>query len=187
MVATTQLRWFPLDALRSLTALVVGTVLLASLAGCGGSNKQVQSTSTAAQPSIPAPPQGASLGKTAYVKTMRPLGKKLAVSMASIYPIVETTPGSTTSEKTAATIEKTRAVVAAVLASAAAIVPPEPIRVDHQRLVKGLSDLQFELDGLIHFLQKGGPEPFGSYARLPGLETIAQARVSIETKGYAIG
>jgi hypothetical protein len=170
---------------RSLAALVLGLVLVATVAACGGSGKHAQP----AQPAVTVPPvkQGVSLGKTAYITAMRPLGKRLAVSIESIYPIVETTPGSTISNETAATIEKTRVVVAAVLASAAAIVPPAPIRLDHQRLVKGLSDLQAELDGLIHFLQKGGPDPFGTYARLPGLQTIAQARVSIETKGYAIG
>ena len=165
-----------------MTALVLGTVLVAILAGCGGSGRH-------APPAVAVAPHkhGVRLGDTAYVKTMRPLGKRLAISMQSIYPIVETTPGSTISDESAATIEKTRVVVAAVLASASAIVPPAPIRADHQRLVKGLSDLQTELAALIHFLHKGGPDPFGSYARLPGLQTIAQARVSIESKGYAIG
>lgn len=174
------------ESKRSLASFALGVMLVAGLAGCGSSGKQAQQPATTTPPAITTP-HGPSLGKTAYVKAMRPLGKRLAISMASIYPIVETTPGSTISNETAATIEKTRVVVAAVLARAVAIVPPAPIRAQHKTLVKGLSDLQAELDGLIHFLQKGGPDPFGTYARLPGLQTIAQARVSIENKGYAIG
>jgi hypothetical protein len=173
--------------MRLLMAFMLGVVLVATLTGCGGNRKSAQPTATTTPQKQAAPHKEVNLDKAAYIKTMRPLGKRLTISIERIYPIVETTPGSTISNETAAVIEKTRVVVAAVLASAASIVPPKPIRADHRRLVQGLSDLQAELGALIHFLHKGGPNPFGLYASLPGLQTIAAARISIEKEGYAIG
>jgi hypothetical protein len=162
--------------------LLAATLLAATLAaGCGGSGKQAQTTVAAA------PHQAVSLSSAAYEATMRRLGRKLALSVRSMYPIVETQPGAAVSIQTAAKIERTRVVVASVSASVEAIIPPAPIRADHQRLVTGLKELRVELDELIHVLQKGGPRAFGAYASLPGLRVIDQARSSIEDKGYAIG
>ena len=104
-----------------------------------------------------------------------------------MYPIVETQPGAAASIATATKIERTRVVVASVAADVAAIVPPAPVAADHQHLVRGLNELRAELDELIHVLRQGGPRAFGAYASLPGLSAIGQARVSIESKGYAIG
>jgi hypothetical protein len=170
----------PAATLPAVTLLAVTLLAVTLAAGCGGSGKQAQTT-------VAAPHQAVSLSSAAYEAAMRRLGRKLALSVRSMYPIVETQPGAAVSIQTAAKIERTRVVVASVSASVEAIIPPAPIRADHQRLVTGLKELRVELDELIHVLQKGGPRAFGAYASLPGLRVIDQARSSIEDKGYAIG
>jgi hypothetical protein len=167
-------------------ALVLGSLLTLAFSGCGGGGvKSTQPAATGAHQATV--PNQVRLGAGAYERAMRQLGRRLALSVASMYPIVETQPGAATTTASAAKVERTRGVVASVAASVAAIVPPAPIRADHQHLVKGLNELRVELDALINVLQKGGSKGFGAYSRFPGLQAIDRARVSIESKGYAIG
>jgi hypothetical protein len=176
---------------------LVGAALAAvafALAGCGGSGRTVQqstsvttSASATATATLSTPKETVALGKTAYERTMRQLGRRLAGSVQGLFPLVETQPGTDISKETVAKLQRTRAVVTSVLAKAAAIAPPEPIRHEHQRLLQGISALGGELDELINVEEHGTSRAFGLYARFPSLRTIARARSAIEKKGYAIG
>jgi hypothetical protein len=169
----------------SLRAIVLGTVLAAALAGCGGNAKQAQLPASTA---VTAPQKTVALSKSAYDATMRQLGRRLAISVEGLFPLVESQAGDDTTKASVAKVESTRAVATSVMTRVAAIAPPGPIRAEHRRLVKGLSDFRDELDDLIRVLQDGGgSKPFESYSRFAGLRTIARARDDIELKGYAIG
>jgi len=161
--------------------VVVGVLLVAALAGCGGGGKHAQPTVTA-----PHPHAAVAVDKAAYDTMMQRLGHRLSASMKNMYPIVDTQPGAAASLATAAKIEQTEAVVVSVTEAVRAIVPPPPIRADHQRLVQGLHELGVELNELIHVLKKGGPKPFGAYASFASLRTIGQVTANIQKKGYAI-
>ncbi len=164
-------------------ALALGLLLVAAAVGCGGTSNGNET----AQPAVTAPPKTVTLGKTAYETTMRRLGRTFAGSVETMFPLTQGQPGTDASAQSIAKLEKTRAVVTNVTASISAITPPASIRDEHQRLLKGLSDFRDELDQLIQFLQKGGPERLGTLTRFAGLTTIAKARSAIESKGYAIG
>ena len=176
---------------RSFALLLLGVVLATVLAGCGGGGEKAgqpvsTDTTTTTQGASTTPPKVV-LAKPAYEKTMRRLGRTLAVAVGQIFPLEEGKPGSETEREAVAKLERTRAVVTKVRRSLAAITAPQPVRADHQRLIRSLVGLRDELDVLIRVMVQGGTKPIGSYARFSSLQTIARTVKEIERKGYAIG
>ncbi len=170
-------RTYPLAA--TLAALV------AVLSGCGGGGKSAQTTTSV--PTVTTAQNAVSLDKDAYDRTMKQLGRQLAGSVQSLFPLVEAQPGTAASKASLVKLQRTRAVVSQVTNKVAHIAPPKPIRAEHEELLQGLSALGGELDQLIRVEQKGTTKPFGQYARFLSLRTIDKARKSIEKKGYTIG
>jgi hypothetical protein len=133
------------------------------------------------------PHKRVALDKAAYERTMRRLGAQLIGSVEALFPLTEAQPGTDVSKQTLAKLERTRTVVTSVMARAAGILPPPPIRAEHRRLLQGISALGRELDNLIQAEEKGPSQPFGLYARFNSLRAIAKATTAIEKKGYKIG
>ena len=166
--------------------MAAGLALLAvTLAGCGGGGKTAVHQSTA--PTATIPPKTVSLSKVAYERTMARLGNQLVGSVEGLFPLVEAQPGTDVSKATLTKLAKTRAVVTTVLARAAEIAPPAPIRAEHQRLLQGISALGGELDKLIQVEEKGTSQSFVVYTQFRSVRTIAKARAAMEKKGYKIG
>jgi hypothetical protein len=163
------------------TAVVVLLVAVGLLAGCGGG----KSTTTTAPSTTHYPT--VTLGKAAYVVTMRRLGVRLGRAVQNLFPLVEARPGTDVSKASVAKIERTRAVVVDVQAHIAAISPPAPILAAHRQLANGVLAFRDELDTLVHVLQVGTSKPFGYYTQFGALRTIAKARDEIEKSGYKIG
>jgi len=163
-------------------ALLFGAGVTAGCGGGGGGGSRAAATTK-----TPVPRHATALGRSAYDATMRPLGRRLAQSVQSLFPLVEARPGTEVAKTTVARLERTKAVVVDVTARVAAIPAPPAIRSAHRRLVSGLESLRAELDELIHVLQVGTSKPFGVYTRFTSLQTIARARNEIERKGFAIG
>jgi hypothetical protein len=165
--------------------LALGAALILSIAGCGGS-KHPQAHAPAATP-LAGTKRPVALGKVAYEATMRRLGRRLATSVEAMYPLVAGRPGAEATKKSLAKVERTRAVATSLMTRLAAIVPPAPIRADHQRLARAVSDFRDELDQLIRVLEQGGSKPFEAYTRFAGLQAIAVATRDMNAKGYFIG
>jgi len=159
-------------------------VLGATLAGCGGGTSVNHDS---AAPTATIPHKRVALDKAAYERTMRRLGTQLIGSVDSLFPLTEAQPGTDVSKATLAKLERTRTVVTSVMATAAGIVPPPPIRAAHRQLLQGVSDLGREIDNLIQAEEKGPSKPFGLYTQFNSLRTIAKATSAIEKKGYKIG
>jgi hypothetical protein len=159
-------------------------MLALTLAGCGGGGQTADQSSS---PTVTTPHETVALGKVAYERTMKRLGNQLVGSVEGMFPLVGSQQGTDVSKETLAKLEKTRAVVTTVTARIAEIAPPAPVRVEHDRLLRGVSALGRELDRLIEVQEKGMVKEFGKYAHLSSLMTIAKATKAIEKKGYAIG
>jgi hypothetical protein len=166
--------------------LLLLPVIAVVVAGCGGAGGNSNSQSSPSE-TVTTPQKKVILSKVAYDRRMKQLGKQLAASVDTLFPLVEGKPGSQASKDSVAKLKRTRAVVTSVMASVADIAPPAPIRAEHQRLLRGISALSVELDKLIEVEENGSKDPFGSYTRFNSLRTIAKARIAIEGKGYAIG
>jgi len=165
-------------------AALVVALLAVTLAGCGGA-KTVQKSPPPTATTTPQKP--VALGRDAYDRTMKQLGTQLVGSIERLFPLVEAKPGSEVSKESVAKLQRARAVVTDVMGRVAGIAPPAPIRAEHQRLLEGIASLGRQLDKLIEVEENGAPAPFGTYARLDSLRTIAKARLEIVKKGYAIG
>lgn len=170
---------------RACLVAAVLAMLAVTLAGCGGGKSVQQSPS----PTVTIPHKTVALDKQAYDRTMKPLGRQLVGSVQHLFPLGQARPGSDVNKESLAKLRRTRAVVTNVMARLAGIAPPAPIRAEHQRLLKGVSALGGELDKLIQVEEEGTSpsKPFGTYARLTSLLTIAKAREAMEKKGYKIG
>ena len=162
-------------------------MLVVTLAGCGGGKTGGKTVQQSASPTVTIPHKMVALGKQAYDRTVKRLGRQLSGSVAHLFPLVQAQPGSAMNKESLVKLRSTRAVVTNVMATLAGIAPPAPIRAEHQRLLQGVSALGGELDTLIQVEEKGAPKPFGTYSRFVSLRTIAKARSAIEKKGYAIG
>ena len=161
-------------------------VLVVALSGCGGSGSKSAQTATTG-PAVTTSKNAVSLDKQAYDRTMAQLGRQLAGSVESLFPLVEAQPGTAASKASLVKLERTRAVVSKVMTRVANIAPPAAIRTEHLQLLQGISALGGELDQLINVEEKGASKPFGQYARFLSLRTIDNARKAIEKKGYTIG
>ena len=159
-------------------------MLAVTLAGCGGGGKTVQQSPS---PTVTIPHKTVALGKQAYDRTMKRLGRQLADSVAQLFPLAAALPGSDVNKESLAKLKRTRAVVTDVMASVAGIAPPEPIRAEHQRLLKGISALGGELDELIQVEEQGASKDHPFNARFSSIRTIAKARSAMAKKGYEIG
>jgi hypothetical protein len=182
---------------RATSALLAAAALVIALAGCGGSHSptgavQRGTTTAAAASSGATPPALAAhptvvLSKSTYVRTLQRFGMKLSTSVQSVFPIVDQGAGSASNAKTAARVEAARAVVMSIATSISKIVPPSPIRADHERLISALSNLGGQLDRLVQVLERGGSKPLGSYTSFTALYTISRATSDMVKKGYAVG
>jgi hypothetical protein len=180
----------PLHSLALAAALPALALTLGGCGGGGGTSVEPAATTTIATATTTTRAAAAAstrLGKDAYDRRMQRLGRKLAVSVDKMFPLVEAQPGTDVSRESVAKLQRTRAVVTSVATDLSAITPPTPIRAAHQHLLNGLTVFGGELDELIRVLQEGTSKPFGEYAKFDGLRAIARATKEIERKGYAIG
>ena len=159
--------------------------LALTLGGCGSGGTTANRAATETTATTGA--LGAALPRDAYDRRMRQLGHRLAVSVDSLFPLVEAQPGTDVSKETVGKLQQTRSVVTSVATDVSSISPPAPVRAAHEHLLNGLTTFGTELDELIRVLQKGTTHPFGEYTKFNGLLAIARATKEIERKGYAIG
>jgi hypothetical protein len=132
-------------------------------------------------------PRSIVLGKAAYEKTMRGLGARLTISLQNLFPLDSGPRGSEANEESLAKLRRTRAVAGEVAARLTLIRPPRAVRTEHDKLVRGIAELETELDRLLTGIQKGSPNSFASLMRFRSTRVIASATTAIRNKGYAIG
>jgi hypothetical protein len=165
-------------------------VLALSLAACGGGEKTASesaATATSATTVALTVTEATPLAKDAYDRRMQLLGRRLAVAVQRLFPLVEAQPGTDVSKESVAKLARTRATVTKVAVGVSSISPPAGVRAAHQHLLNGISTFGGELDELIRVLQEGTSKPFGEYTKFDGLRAIARATKEIENKGYTIG
>ena len=162
-----------------LLAVLAALALIA--AGCGksgggGSTETTAATTEATTTASASPP----LGKSEYVTQMQQIGQSLSAALNNF--------GSATTAATAAiALARVQAQLRTAADKLADISAPDPISVQHAKLVRAVRDFADELDPVIAKLKKGDLTALQTVPTLKGLTEIQSASTAIASKGYAIG
>jgi hypothetical protein len=164
---------------------IAAAVVLAAGCGGGGGSKETSGTATAATATLTTTQAttaatAAPLGKSAYVKQMKAIGRSLSSSLASL--------GTATTASAAATaLEAVQAELRKAADRIDAITPPASIKAEHAQLEQAVRDFAEELGPVIAKLKAGTMSALSTVPTLKGLQEIQAASSAIASKGYKIG
>ncbi|CAB4692686.1 MAG: hypothetical protein F2663_04145 [Actinobacteria bacterium] len=144
-------------------ALVLVSIAVVALAGCGGSSK-------------PKP-----LSKADYTSQMGKLGTDLSASINKIGNA-----GSST-KKIESALTQAQVELRAAADRMAAMTAPADIQDQHAKLVKGVRELADDLDTIKTKIDKGDLSAILAITTLTGIKDISDASEAITKAGYNIG
>jgi hypothetical protein len=165
----------------ALSVLLLALPLAAT--ACGGSTHA--STTTAATTTL-APVHPRLLGKTAYVREMRLLGKQIGSEFNKIYPIDTGIHGSGAAKQTAQRLQHAHTVFEGVLTTLRTITPPAKVAAAHRQLETGIEGVAGELAQVIKALDAGNFGAATVPSRLSDLSIVDAATSSMEKKGFDV-
>jgi hypothetical protein len=172
-------------------------LVVASLAGCGGSKNSATSTSknsaTTTQSASANQRQQALAQKLAYERQMQKLGKSLGNVLAGIGARDQNliTDAGAAGESTATigivkNLELGQRKLREAATELAAMNPPPNVKADHEALRRAVLEYAQELSGVIAKVKKGSIATVGTIASLKGVLAMQKASQAITAKGYVI-
>jgi hypothetical protein len=170
----------------ALSALLLALPLAATACGGSGSTHTTTTTTTTPTTTAVAPAHPRLLGKTAYVREMRLLGKQIGSEFNKIYPIDTGIHGSGAAKQTAQRLQHAHTVFEGVLTTLRTITPPAKVAAAHRQLETGIEGVAGELAQVIKALDAGNFGAATVPSRLSDLSIVDAATSSMEKKGFDV-
>ncbi len=170
---------------RTVYRAAAALTVVAALSGCGGGSK-TSPTTTAATTAAATTTTATDLGASAYVTTMRALGKTIGDEFNRIYPIDSGLRGSATEKATVKRLQHGEAVFEQVLTSVRGIRPPAPLTTDQRQLEEGLAGVAGELHQVVKALQAGDINATIAPSRLSDISLVMSATADMEKRGFDV-
>ena len=161
--------------------MIIAAIVISSSVACGAQRRSSVSVPPVSTALSARPATTFAEEKRRYDEQMLVLGEQLSRSLAEI--------GNRNGGTTAQTGHNLRTAIPTLRAAArklGAIVPPAPVRAEHQLLRKAILELASELVGPIARLERGDLNGLGAIYSLKGARDMESASANIVKLGYAI-